>query len=44
MSVVLGTKFHIKRCITKYMCANLRAFVILYSEICLIIHIQDDHF
>ena len=28
MSVVIGTKFHIKLYITKYMCANFRAFVI----------------
>ena len=28
MSVVVGTKFHIKLYITKYMCANCRAFVI----------------
>ena len=28
MSVVIGTKFLIKLSITKYMCANLRAFVI----------------
>ena len=28
MSVVIGTKFHIKLYITKYMCANFRAFII----------------
>ena len=28
MPVVIGTKFHIKRYIIKYMCANFRAFVI----------------
>ena len=28
MSVVIGTKFHIKLYIIKYMCANCRAFVI----------------
>ena len=28
MSVVIGTKFHIKLFITKYMCAHFRAFVI----------------
>ena len=27
MSVVIGTKFHIKLYITKYMCADFRAFV-----------------
>ena len=26
MSVVIGTKFHIKLYITMYMCANFRAF------------------
>ena len=28
MSVVIGTKFHMKLHITKYICANFRAFVI----------------
>ena len=28
MSVVIGTKFHIKLNITKYMCANFRDFVL----------------
>ena len=28
MSVVIGTKFHIKLYMTRYMCANVRAFVI----------------
>ena len=28
MSVVIGAKFHIKLYVTKYMCANFRAFVI----------------
>ena len=28
MSVVIDTKFHIKLYITKYMCANFRAFVV----------------
>ena len=28
MSVVIGTKFHIKLYITKYMCANFHALVI----------------
>ena len=28
MSVLIGTKFHIKVYLTKYMCANFRAFVI----------------
>ena len=28
MSVVVGTKFHMKLYIAKYICANFRAFVI----------------
>ena len=28
MSVVIGSKFHIKLYVTKYTCANFRAFVI----------------
>ena len=28
MSIVVGTKFHMKPYITKYICANFRAFVI----------------
>ena len=28
MSIVIGTKFHMKIYITKYICANLCAFVI----------------
>ena len=28
MSVVIGTKLHIKLYITKYMCANFRGFVV----------------
>ena len=28
MSIVVGTKFHMKQYITKYICANFRAFII----------------
>ena len=28
MSIVVGTKFHVKLYNTKYICANFRAFVI----------------
>ena len=28
MSIVVGTKFHMKLYITKYICANFRAFAI----------------
>ena len=28
MSVVIGTKLHMELHITKYMCANVRAFVV----------------
>ena len=28
MSIVIGATFHMKPCITKYICANVRAFVI----------------
>ena len=41
MPVVISTKFNMKLYITKYICAKFRAFVIDYSEICLIIDIQD---
>ena len=46
MSVVISPKFNMKLYITKYMGAKFRAFVINihYSEICLIIDIQDGHF
>ena len=45
MSIVIGTKFHMKVYITMYICANFPAFVIyIYSEICRIIDIQDGHF
>ena len=45
MSVVISTKFNMKLYITKYIW--VQHFVLLssiYSEICLIINIQDDHF
>ncbi len=39
MSVVIGTKFNMKLCITVYMGAKFRAFKKIHSEICRIIDI-----
>ena len=39
-----GSKFNMKLYITKYMGAKCRALSSIYSEICLIIDIQDGHF
>ena len=45
MPVVISTKFNMKLYITKYMGAKIRAYVSsIYSEICLVIYIQDGHF